>query len=106
MAASCRASWRPMAPTPTTTAWSFASRSGGTRPRWRTSRSGKLVDMLVSIWVEVVVVVEGARVPVVELLQALKAFGAGVSHGTGVDCRPEGGPFFGPSRPGPAQHQG
>src|SRR6266542_2451685 len=37
--ASCRATWRPTEPTPTTTAWQRASRAGGTRSRCRMSRS-------------------------------------------------------------------
>src|ERR1039457_3388606 len=45
-AASCRATCRPIAPTPITTAWQRANRSGGTRPRWRTSRSGMDVEKL------------------------------------------------------------
>src|SRR5229473_714839 len=40
MAANCSATCRPIAPTPITSAWQFAKRSGGTRSRCRTSRSG------------------------------------------------------------------
>src|SRR6267142_3286317 len=38
-AASCKATCRPMAPTPMTKAWQAANWSGGTRSRWRMSRS-------------------------------------------------------------------
>src|ERR1019366_6392429 len=45
-AASCRATCRPIAPTPMTMAWQRASRSGGTSPRWRTSRPRIGVEVL------------------------------------------------------------
>src|SRR2546430_17394535 len=48
VAASCNATCRPTVPTPTTTAWHRASRSGGTKSRWRTSRSARsaLVELM------------------------------------------------------------
>src|SRR4051794_15844584 len=44
VAASWSATCRPTAPTPITTAWHRASFPGGTRSRWRTSRSARLVS--------------------------------------------------------------